>query len=88
VLGDRTCEDLAKTESEMSGRRKLSNAGREFIIHSVTRRRELERALSMLPTNKVLADELGVSERWIIAIVRKHARIEVSRGTENSSHTS
>jgi len=54
----------------------------------VTRRRELERALSMLPTNKVLADELGVSERWIIAIVRKHARVEVSRGTENSSHTS
>lgn len=65
----------------MSGRRKLSDAAIEFIVDAVTRRRELERKLRMYPTNKVLANELGVSERWIIAIVRKHARVRVSRET-------
>jgi hypothetical protein len=65
----------------MSGRRKLSQAAREFIIDSVARRRELERRLSMFPTNAQLADEFEVSERWIAELVRKKVRITVSRET-------
>ena len=72
----------------MTARRKVSDAGIEWIVDIVSRRRELERALSMFPTNKVLAEELGVTERWISAIVRKHARVNVSCGTKNDSHSS
>jgi hypothetical protein len=72
----------------MSGKRKLSQAAREFIIDSVARRRELERQLSMYPTNAVLADELGVSERWIAQLVRKSAHVKVSRETKNNADAS
>lgn len=72
----------------MSGRRKVSDAGIEWIVDMVTRREEIERKLSLYPTNKILADELGVTERWITEIVRKHVRVKVSRGTENSSDSS
>jgi DNA-directed RNA polymerase specialized sigma subunit len=72
----------------MSGRRKLSQAGVEWVVDVVTRRRELERRLSMFPTNAVIAEELGVSERWIAELVRKRARVKVSRETENSADTS
>lgn len=74
----------------MSGRRKLSDAAREFIIDSVTRRREIERRLSMFPTNAELAVEFEVSERWIASLVRKGARVRVnfSCGTKNNADTS
>lgn len=65
----------------MSGKRKLTDAEREFIIDSVTRRREIERRLSMFPTNAALADEFEVSERWIVELVRKKVQIIVSRET-------
>lgn len=65
----------------MSGKRKLSQAAREFIIDSVTRRREIERRLSMFPTNAALATEFEVSERWIVELVRKKAPVTVSRET-------
>jgi hypothetical protein len=55
----------------VSGRRKLSDAAIEFIAYSVSQRQELKRQLSMVPTNAVLADELGVSQRRIEQIVRK-----------------
>jgi hypothetical protein len=72
----------------VSGRRKLSDAAREFIIDSVTRRRELERKLSMYPTNAELADEFEVSERWIACLVQNGARAKVSRETKNNADTS
>jgi len=72
----------------MSGKRKVSEAGIEWVIDVVTRRRELERRLSMFPTNAVIADELGVSERWIAEIVRKRARVNVSHQTKNNVDTS
>jgi hypothetical protein len=72
----------------VSGKRKVSDAGIEWIIDIVARRRELERKLSMFPTNKGLAEELGVTERWILAIVRKHARVGVSRGAKKDADTS
>lgn len=72
----------------MSGRRKLSDAAREFIIDSVTRRREIERRLSMFPTNAELAVEFEVSERWIASLVQKGARVKVSRETKNNADTS
>lgn len=72
----------------MSARRKVSQAGIEWVVDVVTRRREIERRLSMYPTNAAIADELGVSERWIAQLVRRHARVKVSRETENSADTS
>lgn len=74
----------------MSGKRKLTDAEREFIVDAVTRRREIERRLSMFPTNAALAVEFEVSERWIASLVRKGARVrvKVSRGTENNADTS
>lgn len=72
----------------MSGRRKLSDAERDFIIDSVVRRREVERRLSMFPTNAALAHEFDVSERWIASLVRKGARVKVSRETKNNTDTS
>ena len=72
----------------MSGRRKLSDAAREFIVDSVTRRREIERRLSMFPTNAELAQEFDVSERWIASLVRRKARVIVSRETKNNADTS
>lgn len=73
----------------MSGKRKVSQAGIEWIVDIVTRRSDLERKLSMFPTNKVIADELGVSERWIVELVRKHVRVKIApRGTENNADTS
>ena len=61
----------------MSGRRKLSDAGIDWLVDIVKRRRELERKLSLLPTNAELAAELDVSERWIAAVIRKKIRRKV-----------
>lgn len=72
----------------MSGRRKISDAGIEWIIDIVTRRRELERKLSLYPTNAVIADELGVTERRIAEIVRRRVRVKVSRETKNNADAS
>lgn len=74
----------------MSGKRKLTDAERDFIIDSVSRRREVERRLRMFPTNAELASEFGVSERRITFLVRKGAktRVSVSRGTEKDAHAS
>lgn len=68
----------------MSGKRKLTDAEREFIIDSVSRRREIERRLSMFPTNAALASEFEVSERWIVEIVRKKVTVSVSVSRETS----
>ncbi len=62
----------------MSGKRKVSDAGIDFIVYSVLRRRELERQLSMVPTTAVLAEELDVSQRRIQQIVRKRINGKVS----------
>lgn len=55
----------------MSGRRKITDAGIEWLVNIVTRRRELERQLRLLPTNAEIAAELEVSERRIAEVIRK-----------------